>query len=75
MQNIANRNRQDHAAENPVIPRKLALDVPRIARSSLSLRHKRERSGRSGASARSVIGQMRGPYPSARACHRAGLSG
>jgi predicted transposase YbfD/YdcC len=53
------RNRKDHGAENLAILRKLALNVLRRARPTISIRRKRKRSGWSDDFARSVIGQMR----------------
>jgi predicted transposase YbfD/YdcC len=53
------RNRKDHGPENLAILRKLALNVLRTARPTLSIRRKRKRSGWSDAFARSIIGQMR----------------
>ena len=53
------RNRQDHGPENLAILRKLALNVLRSARPTISIRRKRKRSGWSDEFARSVIGQMR----------------
>jgi predicted transposase YbfD/YdcC len=53
------RNRKDHGPENLAILRKLALNVLRNARPTISIRRKRKRSGWSDEFARSVIGQMR----------------
>jgi predicted transposase YbfD/YdcC len=53
------RNRKDHGPANLAIIRKLALNVLRTARSKISIRRKRKRSGWSDAFARSIIGQMR----------------
>jgi predicted transposase YbfD/YdcC len=53
------RNRKDHGPENLAILRKLARNVLRTARPTLSIRRKRKRSGWSDPFARSVIGQMR----------------
>ena len=53
------RNRKDHGPENLAILRKLALNVLRTARPTISIRRKRKRSGWSDEFARSVIGQMR----------------
>lgn len=53
------RNRQDHAAENLAILRKLALSILKTARPGISIRRKRKRSGWSDAFARSILGQMR----------------
>ncbi|MEN3164188.1 ISAs1 family transposase, partial [Tistrella mobilis] len=53
------RARKDHGPENLAIIRKLALNVLKTARPSISIRRKRKRSGWSDAFARSVIGQMR----------------
>lgn len=53
------RNRKDHGPENLAILRKLALNVLRSARPTISIRRKRKRSGWSDEFARSVIGQMR----------------
>ena len=53
------RNRADHGPANAAILRKLALNVLRGARRSISIRRKRARSGWSGEFARTVIAQMR----------------
>ena len=53
------RNRKDHGPENLTILRKLALNVLRTARTDISIRRKRKRSGWSDEFARSVLGQMR----------------
>jgi predicted transposase YbfD/YdcC len=53
------RNRKDHGPENLAMLRKLALNVLRNARPTISIRRKRKRSGWSDEFARSVIGQMR----------------
>lgn len=53
------RNRRDHGPENLAILRRLALNVLRSARTDISIRRKRKRSGWSDDFARSVLGQMR----------------
>jgi len=53
------RNRKDHGPENLTISRKLALNVLRTARTDISIRRKRKRSGWSDEFARTVLGQMR----------------
>ena len=53
------RNRRDHGAENLAILRRLALNVLRSARTDVSIRRKRKRSGWSDEFARSVLAQMR----------------
>ena len=53
------RNRKDHGPENLTISRKLALNVLRTARTDISIRRKRKRSGWSDEFARSVLSQMR----------------
>lgn len=53
------RNRKDHGPENLAILRKLALNVLRSARPTISIRRKRKRSGWSDEFARTIIGQMR----------------
>lgn len=53
------RNRCDHGPENLATLRKLALNVLRAARTDISIRRKRKRSGWPDEFARSVLGQMR----------------
>lgn len=53
------RNRKDHAPENLATLRKLALNVLQRARTDISIRRKRKRSGWSDEFARSILGQMR----------------
>lgn len=53
------RNRRDHGPENLTTLRKLALNVLRSARTDISIRRKRKRSGWSDEFARSILGQMR----------------
>ena len=53
------RNRKDHGPENLAILRKLALNVLQHARTDISIRRKRKRSGWSDEFARSILGQMR----------------
>lgn len=53
------RSRRDHGPENLAILRRLALNVLRSARTDISIRRKRKRSGWSDDFARSVLGQMR----------------
>lgn len=53
------RNRKDHGPENLTTLRKLALNILTRARSDISIRRKRKRSGWSNDFARSIIGQMR----------------
>jgi len=53
------RNRRDHGPENLAILRKLALNVLRSARTDISIRRKRKRSGWSDDFARTILGQMR----------------
>lgn len=53
------RNRKDHAPENLATLRKLALNVLKRARTDISVRRKRKRSGWSNDFARSILGQMR----------------
>jgi predicted transposase YbfD/YdcC len=53
------RNRRDHGPENLAILRKLALNLLRSARTDISIRRKRKRSGWSDDFARTILGQMR----------------
>lgn len=53
------RNRRDHGPENLTILRKLALNVLQSARTDISIRRKRKRSGWSDEFAQSILGQMR----------------
>jgi predicted transposase YbfD/YdcC len=53
------RNRKDHGPENLATLRKLALNILNQARTGISVRRKRKRSGWSNDFARSIIGQMR----------------
>ncbi len=53
------RNRKDKGPENLAILRKLALNILRRARPTISIRRKRKRSGWSNEFARSILGQMR----------------
>jgi len=53
------RSRRDHGPENLAILRRLALNVLRSARTDISIRRKRKRSGWSNDFARSILGQMR----------------
>ena len=53
------RARKDHAAENPAIIRKLALNVLKAARPDISVRRKRKRAGWSDPFPRTILGQMR----------------
>ncbi|MGQ9372194.1 ISAs1 family transposase [Azospirillum sp. ST 5-10] len=53
------RSRKDHAPENLATLRKLALNVLNRARTDISVRRKRKRSGWSDEFARSILGQMR----------------
>jgi predicted transposase YbfD/YdcC len=53
------RNRKDNGPENLAILRKLALNVLQRARTDISIRRKRKRSGWSNEFARSILGQMR----------------
>ena len=53
------RNRRDHGPENLAILRKLALNMLRSARTDISIRRKRKRSGWSDDFARTILGQMR----------------
>ncbi|MEF2070648.1 ISAs1 family transposase [Consotaella aegiceratis] len=53
------RNRKDNGPENLAILRKLALNMLKRARPSISIRRKRKRSGWSNDFARSILGQMR----------------
>ena len=53
------RNRKDHAPENIATLRKRALNVLKRARTDISVRRKRKRSGWSNDFARSILGQMR----------------
>jgi hypothetical protein len=55
------RNRKDHGPDNLAILRTLALNVLRTARTDISIRRKRKRSGWSDEFARSPLGQMRQP--------------
>ena len=53
------RARKDHGPENLAIVRKLALNLLQKARTGISVRRKRKRSGWSNNFARTIIGQMR----------------
>jgi predicted transposase YbfD/YdcC len=53
------RNRKDHGPENLTTLRKLALNILNRARTDISIRRKRKRSGWSDEFARSILGQMR----------------
>lgn len=53
------RTRKDHGPENLATLRKLALNMLNRARTGISVRRKRKRSGWSNDFARSIIGQMR----------------
>jgi predicted transposase YbfD/YdcC len=53
------RNRKDHGPENLAMLRKLALNVLQRARTDISIRRKRKRSGWSDEFATSILGQMR----------------
>jgi predicted transposase YbfD/YdcC len=53
------RARKDHAAENLATLRKLALNVLKTSRPTISIRRKPKRAGWSDAFARSLLGQMR----------------
>ena len=53
------RTRRDHGPENLATLRRLALNILRSARSDISIRRKRKRSGWSDEFARSILGQMR----------------
>jgi len=53
------RNRADHGPENLATLRKLALNILRSARTDISIRRKRKRSGWSNEFATSILGQMR----------------
>lgn len=53
------RNRKDNGPENLATLRKIALNMLRRARTDISIRRKRKRSGWSNDFARSILGQMR----------------